>query len=386
MKTIVVLGVGLAGVPAIRQIMRTVVLPSKEYKMIVVSPNTHFHWPLAMPRVVVPGAMDEDKVLLPLDPTFKEYPADKFEFVLGTANNLDPNGNVVSVALNSGSSRSISYDTLIVSTGSSAKEEMPWKLVGTADNTLDRLHSLQRQVENAKTIVIAGGGLTGSETAGEFGYKYAQNGTKEIYFVYSGKLPMYEAALTSVRKQIETDLSRMKIKLIPNTTVVQSTKSGSDIVLELRNKDGTTKKLTTQAYLPTTGIVPNSSFAPSNMLDKDGYIKQTTFLQAEGYKNIFVIGDVGNLEDSKAKKAHSQAEHLIKIFPQYLKGGALSEYQVDDKPMFGISLGPSKGTGQMGTWKIFGFMVWWLKSRYMGTDALPDVYLGKKTLGATFEK
>ncbi|OAQ63494.1 apoptosis-inducing factor [Pochonia chlamydosporia 170] len=386
MKTIVVLGVGLAGAPLIRQIMRTTVLKSKDYKMIVVSPTTHFHWPIAMPRVVVPGQMPDEKIMYPLEPTFREYPKDKFEFVLGSASSLDPDGNTVTVALDDGTSRDVSYDTLFIATGSSAKDEMPWKLVGTAANTFDRIHALQKQVESADTVVVAGGGLTGAETAGEIGYQYGKNRKKQVYFIYNNELPLSPAVMDSVRKQTKLELERMNVKLMPKTTVTKATIQGKDTILQLRHADGTTKTLTTQAYLPTTGMTPNTSFVPTKMLDSNGYVKQTSFLRAEGYKNIFVVGDAGNLEDNRALAADGQAGHLIKVLPGYFDGGSLAEYKVNTKPMYGITLGQSKGTGQMGSFKVFSFLIWLLKGRFLGTDKAPGVAAGKMTMSATFEK
>ncbi|KZZ89962.1 Pyridine nucleotide-disulfide oxidoreductase, FAD/NAD(P)-binding domain protein [Moelleriella libera RCEF 2490] len=386
MKTIVVLGVGLAGAPLIRQIMRTIVLKKKGYKMIVVSPTTHFLWPIAMPRVVVPGELVDDKVLFPLDATFKEYPTEKFEFVLGHASSLDPAKRSVSIAISEGASRHVQYDTLIVATGSSAKDEMPWKLIGDAERTIERLHQLQKKVEVAKTIVVAGGGLTGAETAGELGYKYAKHGQKEVYFVYNHELPLSPAVIDSVRKQTQTELQKMKVKLVPSTSIVGVKTQGDDTVLELRGKDGSSTTLKTQAYLPTTGVTPNTAFAPQEMLDGKGYIKQTRSLRAEGYDDIFVIGDAGNLEDNRALAADAQAGHLIKALPAYFENGELAEYKVSTKPMYAITLGQSKATGQMGNMKLFGFLVWFLKGRFLGTDKAPLIAAGKMTLSATFEK
>ncbi|KAG8421866.1 Apoptosis-inducing factor 1, mitochondrial [Metarhizium acridum] len=366
--------------------MRTTVLKSKDYRMVVVAPTTHFHWPIAMPRVVVPGQMPVEKIMYPLEPTFREYPEEKFEFVLGSASDLDPEGSVVTVALNDGTSRAVPYDTLFIATGSSAKDEMPWKLVGTADNTFDRIHALQKQVQGAETIVVAGGGLTGAETAGEIGYQYGRKGNKEVYFIYNDDLPLSPGVMESVRKQTKVGLERMKVKLVPKTTVTKATTRGRDTILELRHADGTTRTLTAQAYLPTTGVTPNTSFVPKSMLDENGYVRQTSFLRADGYKNIFVVGDAGSLEDNRSLAADAQAGHLIKFLPAYFEGGSLPEYKVNSKTMYGITLGQSKATGQMGNMKVFSWIVWFLKGRFLGTDKVPGIAAGKMTMSATFEK
>ncbi|KAL7781565.1 hypothetical protein V8C43DRAFT_327791 [Trichoderma afarasin] len=385
-KTIVVLGVGIAAAPLIRQTMRNVVLKEKDYNMIVVAPNTHFHWPIAMPRVVVPGQLADDKAMIDLRPFFKEYPADKFEFVQGVASAMDPASNTVDVLLSSGASRTINYHTLVVATGTSSKDNMPWKAMGDTEHTKSRLREVQEQIKNAKSIVIAGGGQTGSETAGELGFEYSKEGRKEVYFIYNDSLPLAPPVMDSVRKQTKTELEKLKVKLVPNTKVTNVEYSGNDTILTLTSSDGKTRTLTTQAYLPTTGGTPNSSFVPAALLDSEGYINQTASLQAKGYNNIFVIGDIGNLEGSKAGVADAQTVHLIKALPIYLKGGAMPVYTPSTKVMVGITLGRSRGTGQMGSFKVFSFLIHYAKGRFLGTDYAHLIAAGKKTLMTTYEK
>ncbi|KAK0758664.1 hypothetical protein N5P37_009063 [Trichoderma harzianum] len=385
-KTIVVLGVGIAAAPLIRQTMRNVVLKEKDYNMIVVAPNTHFHWPIAMPRVVVPGQLADDKAMIDLRPFFKEYPADKFEFVQGVASAMDPASNTVDVLLSSGASRTINYHTIVVATGTSSKDNMPWKSMGDTEHTKSRLREVQEQIKNAKSIVIAGGGQTGAETAGELGFEYSKEGRKEVYFIYNDSLPLAPPVMDSVRKQTKTELEKLKVKLVPNTKVTAVEYSGNDTILTLTSSDGKTRTLTTQAYLPTTGGTPNSSFVPAALLDSEGYINQTASLQAKGYNNIFVIGDIGNLEGSKAGVADAQTVHLIKALPIYLKGGAMPVYTPSTKVMVGITLGRSRGTGQMGSFKVFSFLIHYAKGRFLGTDYAHLIAAGKKTLMTTYEK
>lgn len=73
MKNIVVLGTGLAGVPIIRQTMRNVILPSSDYKLIVISPTDHFLWPIAIPRAILPDQFADNQIFFPLAPVFKDF-------------------------------------------------------------------------------------------------------------------------------------------------------------------------------------------------------------------------------------------------------------------------------------------------------------------------
>lgn len=120
---------------------------------------------------------------------------------------------------------------------------MPWKVVCTANNTFDRIHALQKQVDNAETIVVAGGSLTGAETAGKIGYQYGRKGKKEVYFIYNNVLPFSPAVMESVSRQTKVELERIKAKFVPKTTVTKATTRGRDTILELRHAEGTTETL-----------------------------------------------------------------------------------------------------------------------------------------------
>ncbi|KAF5021854.1 hypothetical protein F66182_6111 [Fusarium sp. NRRL 66182] len=388
-KTIVVLGTGPAAMPVIRQTMVNHVLKRNDLKMVVVSPNTHFHWPIAMPRAIIPGQLADEKVMIPFEPIFSTYPADKFEWLQGKAVSLDTTSSTVSVELNSSASiREVNYHTLVIATGSRTRDGLMWKSTGTAEETKAKLHEVQDQISKANTIVVSGGGITGSETAGELGFEYSQHGTKEVIYIYSGDLPLAPPATDAVRKQVVKELEKLKVTTMPKTRVVSATPTpgSSDVVLEVRSADGTTKKITTQAYLPATGIVPNTDFAPKALLDSNFFIKQTTRLQAEGHNNIFVVGDAGNLENSQLAYAETQTKHLVKALPIYLDGGEVPEYSPAKKSMFSVTLGRSRATGQMGTMKLFSIMIWYMKGRFLGTDYADGWAAGKRTMMTVLEK
>ncbi|KAF4120195.1 NADPH-dependent 2,4-dienoyl-CoA reductase, sulfur reductase, or a related oxidoreductase [Geosmithia morbida] len=393
-KTIVVLGAGIAAVSIIRQVMRNVVLPSNEWKLVVVSPNTHLHFPTPMPRVLIPGQIPDDKVFAALDLQFGQYKdADKFEFILGVATQLDPTSKSVTVTPNAdgGADRTISYDKLLITTGARTVDGLPWKTLGSTEETRALIAKLQSGIKAAKTIVVAGGGPTGTEMAGELGSEYGKSGPnrKTIHFVYTGARPLDPQCMESVQRQAKTELERLNIKLIPNTKVTASTTDPSTGVttLQLTANDGKTTSLETDVYLPALGLVPNSGFVPADLLDAAGQIKQTTTLQAEGYPDIFVAGDVGSLEPPKFTVASSQAHHLAVHLPPHLKSGTpIPVYAPDTKNVLAVTLGRSKATGQMKGWKLPSIMVWLLKGRDLFLGLFDGFVLGKKVDYTVLEK
>jgi NADH dehydrogenase FAD-containing subunit len=386
MHNIVVLGVGFAGAPIIRQTMRNVVLPGDDFKLTVVTPNTHFHFASAMPRAFVPGQIPEHKVVLELAPYFREYGPDKFEFVVGGASKLDPDAKVVDVTLADGSTRSLSYDTLVVATGTISSDGLPWKSLETTEKTKAYLAKLHQEITDAKTIVVAGGGHSGTEAVGELGYEYSRVGAKEVIFVHSGALPL-DGHIPSVRQAARNELEKLKVKFIANAKVVSSTKDNGDYVIELQTADGTKQTVRAQSYVPALGMTPNTSFAPASMLDERGYMKQDAQLRAVGYEDIFVAGDVGDMEAASLMVTQTQVLHTLKSLMARFKGEPEPEaYKPDPTVTAGITLGRSKGTGQAGNWKLPSILIWWFKGRYMGTNVSEDTPWGKKLATAVLEK
>lgn len=383
-KTIIVLGAGIASISIIRQLMRQTVLPSNDWKLVVVAPNTHLHYPVAMPRVLVPGQMADDAVFVPLDLQFRQYAdvPDKFEFVLSAAEALDPDARTVTV---SGGTRTLRYDTLVIATGSSSADGLPWKTLGSTDETRAVADRLRRAIASAKTIVVAGGGPTGTEMAGELASEYA--GTKKIIFVYSGARPLDPAGIPSVQEAARAQLESAKVQLVPNTTVTGSTVDPDTGAATLQlSTNGKTSTLEADVYLPSMGLRPNTAFAPKSMLDDRGQIKQTIGLQAEGYPDIYVAGDVGSLEPSKLTIAAVQSLHLSRHLPPLLsEGTAMPAYQLDTRDVLGVTLGRSKGTGQFKGWKIPGFFVW-LAKRRLFIDSFDGLVMGTRAWDVALEK
>ncbi|KAH8887453.1 putative FAD binding protein [Thozetella sp. PMI_491] len=381
-KTIVVLGANFSGLPVAHYLLSRTSQKVKDLKVIVVSPSTHFYWHLATVRAILPDMLPDDKIFLPIAPTFAKYRSEQYELVLGKAKKLDPNNNSVEVATNEGEHRTIKYDAVIIATGSTFKEGMPFKMLSSMEETKARLHEYRKRVASAKSIVVAGAGFTGVELAGELGTEHGSK--KQITLIMDKDLPLLEKYKTDVREVARKDLQKLNVKLVTNArvTAVSPTAPDGPVTLELTKNGGKKETLEADLYLPTFGVSPNTQYLPDSMLDANGYVNQTKELRALGYDNIFVVGDAGNLEAPQGVVADKQAIHLVKILGAYLTGEAIPEYQVDPKIMFGLSLGKSKGTGQMGNWRPWGFLIAYMKSRYLGTDYAPAFVAGTRTITA----
>lgn len=298
----------------------------------------------------------DEEVFYPLQPLFAKYSSDQFEFIVGKAEQLDPDTNTLAVS-SKDQMLSIKYDTLVVATGTAAQENMPFKTLSSTDETRDAIHSLRSCIQAAKLIIIAGAGPTGVEVAGELGHAYSLHGRKEIILISSKELPLCEEIRKDIREIARNELEKLKVTIVPNSHVSFVTEvDGTQSVKVISGSQ--TWSFLTNVFIPTYGTVPNTSFMPKTMLDGKGFVKQNLFLQADGYNNIFAIGDVGNLQPTQGKYVEDQLVYPVKNLDAQITGvRGIAEYKIDNRLFLGVSIGPTAGTGQFGNWKIWGFLI-----------------------------
>ncbi|KAF7547339.1 hypothetical protein G7Z17_g7798 [Cylindrodendrum hubeiense] len=375
-KTVVILGAGWAGLPLAHKLLKyTVPKVTSGLKVILVSPNSHFFWNVAATRGLIPDEIPDDQLFLPIKPAFDQYSAEKFEFVLGKGDGIDSTASTVSIALNEGAQRSIHYDHLIIATGSRLTSNLPLKPLGSHETTIAAWADLKSRVQNSKSIVIAGAGATGVEVAGELAAKYGAE--KEITLLISGDKPL-EGTIASVRGCVEKDLKRLGVKLIYQARVTDAKETESGKQTEVTVSNGST--IVSDLYLPLYGIHTNTSFVPSGLLDTDGSIKLDEHMRAVGIDNVWGIGDVGNIEPKQLTVTDNQIVYLATALDAALTGAAaVSPYQPMNKTIIFLSLGRKMATGQIGNWKLFGFMVSYVKGRKLFVDTA-EGYVGGKHL------
>ncbi|KAF2168815.1 hypothetical protein M409DRAFT_65201 [Zasmidium cellare ATCC 36951] len=352
-KTIVILGAGLTGLPLAHYILKHYA-DKFDLKVILLSRSNEFYWNIAAPRAVIPNQLDDEKVLCSIPEAFANYPPRRFEFIVGTAEGWEPDKKSVTVVLDDGNRRDVRYDTIIVATGSDYNDNMPWKLVGNQQETRAALAKMRTDIAKAKSIVVAGGGPTGVELAGELGYEYATTGKKKVTLVMTENQPLDCRLMTSTRLATREELERL------NSSIDE--KGG--YALELTHNDGTKEALHTDLFLPTWGIRYNTSFAPPSLLEPNGRLKVTNTLRSPNYDNVFLVGDAANLDSYAAR-----------VVPEYL---------AEDKVTMTVAVGRERGVGQLGNLGLWSLLIWWFKSRHMCTNIVPDYVKGKTLILGAF--
>ncbi|KAG9251561.1 uncharacterized protein F5Z01DRAFT_269719 [Emericellopsis atlantica] len=376
-KTIVILGAGWAGLPLAHKLLKYTASKTG-LKVVLVTPNTHFFWNVAATRGIIPGAIPDEQLFLPIKEAFEQYPSDKFELLLGSAEGMTPQDSTVAIRKEDGTVKHLQYDQLVIATGSRVTSGLPLKPLGAHASTLSAWHDLQQRIQASKSIVIAGAGATGVEVAGELAAKYGSS--KQITLVMSESQPLSNqgGTLASVRRVIDADLQKLGVHFAREARVTDVTDSGSHGQTMVRLSNGA--ELTTDCYLPLHGIKLNTSFVPDDLLDAMGNVSQEPTMKVKGTKNIWAIGDVGSLETKQLTVTDAQIIHLASNLDAVLTGsGSPTPYKPTDKTMLFVSLGTKFATGQIGSWKLFGFMVSWVKGRKLFVDTA-EGYVGGKHL------
>ncbi len=386
--TVVILGGGVVGVPLAHHLLKHTP-PSVSLRVVLVSPNDALLWAFATVRAILPDTFGDDKIFFPIGPAFAKYGASRFEHVLGTAQTLNPDANTVEVLLSGagGERRTLTYDTLVIATGSSFKESMPFKDLADTQSTKDAIHKLRKKIAAARSIVVAGAGETGVELAGELGQEFGLSGTKDITLIADNALPLGAHIRADVRKIAADELAKLRVKIVANTRVVDvspstGAKEGKQtLTLRASSKGATTTTLETDVYIPTFGVRPNTAFVPPALLDTTGRVRvDRTTLQVEGHANIFALGDVANAQSASGKHADEQVVYLAPALQDHLAGRSAPAFKPDDGVVLAVTIGRYRGTGQMGSWKLWGWLIRFAKGRHMGTDVAPEVIAGNRTM------
>lgn len=150
------------------------------------APSTHLYWNTASPRFILPSGhhnLSQENVFQEITQGFTHYPEGSFTFVPGRATFVDVvDKHVVVQRTDDAKTTKVEYDHLVICTGSSTIDGMPWKSDATFEETLKSIQDIRDQIEKARRIVVGGGGATGIEVAAEIACAYKQKG-KEIVLV-----------------------------------------------------------------------------------------------------------------------------------------------------------------------------------------------------------
>ena len=387
----VILGGQFAGLSIAHYLMKhTIPYLSKldssiAYHVTIVTPSTHFYWKIGAPRVLVsPDLIPLSKVFAPIADGLKAYPKELYTVVYGTAVGLEPEKRVVTVQLVSQGTETLNYSTLIVATGTTAPTDI-WTINGSHENTINALKEMQRLLPSAKTILLAGGGPAGVETAGEVASQYPN---AELTML-SGGTRLLERLPPSIGKDAEARLKKMGVEVVHNVRVISVKRGKNGGPTELGLNDGSIR--TVDVYIDSTGGKWNTSFLPKSWLNERGQIlndDKTIRSKFPVPDNVYALGDAGSYSqggvmDVKNAIAPLGSTIAIDLAAKISSSTGGKIKQQIFKPMVGtqiVPVGPKGGVGQVFGYKVPSLMVWGIKGRHYMVDSLKEWVDGSQFL------
>ncbi|GKZ37873.1 hypothetical protein AbraIFM66950_009700 [Aspergillus brasiliensis] len=405
--TIPIIGASIAGLSIAHSLLSTNFKGIK-IKILLINPTPTFYWAIAAPRIITkPTAFSESQYLIPIVDGFKKYSSDVFEFVLGKATSINFENKTIQLeeyTNDSKVSREVKYDYLVISSGSTPSASLgripgvtgdknekgeiyPFKLSPTSTTTIsEAIQSAQETILSAKRIVVIGAGPIGVEIAGELGdlippsststsNNGEKEGEKEITLISATPriLPVLKESASSAATSL---LTQKGVKVLTDTKVVSvSSPSGDNnrgYTLHLSNGD----TLDTDIYIPTTGVIPNNSFIPKEVLDEHGWVKVDPELKVSGVEGVYAAGDITNHTQKLSFKAEEMAGVVVGNLVNDINnidgtgsrwwkgcGSGRKTYNEGTDVMMVVPVGSSGGTGQAFGWVLISFMVWLAKGR-----------------------
>ena len=213
---------------------------------------------------------------------------DAVDVVHGRISSVDLDASTVTIEQVSGATREVRYDYFVVATGVSNGFWRHDRLEDLATIDLE-LAQVNKELTDASSIAVIGGGATGVSVADNL----ARKGRSNVHLFYSGEepLPGYHP---SVRRWMTRQLEADGVTIHPDhRAVVPAGFNGDrlthDSVAWSTGQDPFTADVTLWAI---GGVTPHSRFLPASTLDDDGFVVVDSHLRLPSHPNVFAVGDV----------------------------------------------------------------------------------------------
>jgi NADH:ubiquinone reductase (H+-translocating) len=294
----------------------------------------------------------------------------RIEFIQATITNIDLSKKLVDITDLQNNHSSLKYDLLVISLGSQPflPDVEGLKEHAFLFNTIQDAQRIAERILDPNlngNIVIAGGGATGIELAGEIAsvintrqQKSKVKSTNVNIILVSPHilLGFPDSAVTWVKEY----LGSLRVKMLICSECYVSEVKSNMIYL----KNGT--HVTYTMFIWTGGVSASSLLKKIGLkIGEKGRVVVNKYLQAEGMQDVFVVGDAALVLDSKGKALPTNAyfaEQHGRIAAQniyaLLKGEEkeLQEYRPEIAgSTFAISMGKDFAVSRVGGLDLFGY-------------------------------
>lgn len=335
-------------------------------------------------RAIVPGSVEDKQMFVSLAEALSRYPKERYEVVVGSAEGVDTTAKTVKVAIpGTAEPRSISYDQLVLATGSrntqpekradagadEAIPATPWKADGTYEEITALLEATREKIKAAKHIVVAGGGSTGVEAAAELGYAFGgkseDKGGKEIVLLSSGaEILGGDIIASSARNELKK--LHVDVRTGAGVTAARTLPDGR---IELTIASAS-EPLITDVYLAAVGLTPNTEYLDASLLNDRKNVEVDEFYHVKGVasNDVWAVGDVVSKPRAGFVITMKQAGGVAKNVDLVLKGKAPQVVKLLPVDVMVVATGPSRGAGRLNSWRLPSLAVWVAKGRTLGLN------------------
>ncbi|KAF2801281.1 FAD/NAD(P)-binding domain-containing protein [Mytilinidion resinicola] len=405
-KNIIILGGSYGGISSAHYILKHVIpaLPSSSsYQVILVSTSTQAMCRPACPRALISDDFfDQQKLFVGITKGFEQYPTDTFRFVHGTATSLDHTSRTVSVRVAAdNSSESFAYHALVIATGASTPSPL-FGLNHGESFLRESWAAFRKALPTAKTIIIAGGGPAGVETAGELGeylngrarwFSSKLANPKVAITVVTADSKILPALRASIAAKAEAQLAKVGVTVIKNARVTNAVPIGAAAGADSVSKTTVTlsdgKTMEADLYIPATGLIPNTTFVPKELLTSNERVEtsSSTLRVEKAGSRVYAVGDVSSaarpaihilMEAIPVLCANLKRDLLLDTGKAESEVGAERTFKEDTSETQMVAIGTKKGVGAAMGWQLPSFMVWLIKGRDYWLWTTGNLWSGKQ--------
>lgn len=348
MMRVVILGAGYAGLAVAQRLGK--VLGESGTALITLINASDVHVFATQLHKVAAGTASPEAVSVPLRDVL---PARGVDLVIGRVVRIDPAERTVTLE----DGRCFGYDRLVVALGSTPEY---WGIPGLKEHGLvltglegavairervtDAVARAEQEGRQAQ-VVIGGGGLTGVELAGELAYRLLRGHRITL-------VEMAPQLLPGQPKAMSQEAERMLGSLGVTVRTGVGLASVADGSLRLSNGE----EMPYDVLIWCGGVRGNPVVGEAFASDKRDRAFVDAWLRAEGYPDVYILGDAALAKDAEGKpvpptaqaalaQAQVVAEHILRTLAS--EEGRVAPYDGKMKGVL-VSVGPKLGLGRVG--------------------------------------
>ncbi|MFH0951394.1 MAG: FAD-dependent oxidoreductase [bacterium] len=343
-KEIVIVGGGLAGLAAIKVLLKA------DWSVHLITLDSYFTF-LPLLHELAAGSLPVDSLRFAYRGFLK---SDNFKLTVAQVEQID----LAHHCLLAGQTK-ISFDYLLIATGSHTAQD---KVIGSQYaltlNTWQQAEVLAQRLvalpQSGAIINIIGAGFTGLELSLEIADQLKQKKLTAVINLLHSQVRLAPWLPESGHQIIAQALKRQGINFLALERVVAI---GPQYIL---TKTGQYRG---DLNILTTGIAPNTAMLSTDVINDRGEVLVNSYLQVEGQTRMWAAGDIislGNRTVPKlAQTAVQQGRVVANNIIRQQSGRALRPYQPKIKGLF-LALDQMRAIGHINHKLLYGHWVWFV--------------------------